>query len=505
MKSFTPQFPFHTITEVHQAFETKKISAKEVAQEYFKNAKSSPHGAYLTLCEERALEQAQKADQVLSQEGKVPVDKMPLLGIPLGIKDILTIDGVRTTCASKMLENYIPPYTSTAVERLERAGAITLGKLNLDEFAMGGSNENSAFGSVKHPTHLDRVPGGSSGGSATAVGADLCLASLGTDTGGSIRLPASYCGIVGMKPTYGRISRFGQVAFASSLDQIGPMTHSVEDAALLLDVMSGFDPFDSTTAPRGQTQSVAALKKKIEWNQVRVGVPHEYFIGGLSPSVEKAIQESLKWFESQGAKLVPISLPHTQYAVAVYYLVAVSEASSNLARFDGVRFGVRPPGVEEAKDLTSFYKQVRAGFGPEVKRRIILGTFALSSGYTEAYFKRACQVRRKIKEDFDHAFERVDFVLGPVSPTTAFRLGEKNDDPLQMYLNDIFTIPANLAGLPALTIPCGEDELGLSIGLHMMAAPFQDERLLAIGHAFQQGTAQRIGNPSQSHGKRSSV
>lgn len=356
----------------------------------------------------------------------------------------------------------------------------------MDEFAMGGSNENSAFGVVAHPTHPDRVPGGSSGGSAAAVKAGLCVAALGSDTGGSVRLPASYCGVVGLKPTYGRISRYGLIAFASSFDQIGPLTQNVEDAALLLDVMSGRDPLDSTCLPRAGTQAYSAIYKTFDWTQVRVGVPKEYFVGGLSPDVEKSIEETLEWIRAQGAQVIPVSLPHTPYAVAVYYVVAVSEASSNLARFDGVKFGLRPQEAAHAKNLTGFYETVRASFGPEVKRRIILGTFALSSGYSDAYYKRACQVRRLIKQDFDQAFKEVDFILGPVSPTTAFKLGEKNSDPLQMYLNDIFTIPANLAGLPAISIPGDNDRDGLSIGIHLMAPQFHDEALLRVAHVISE-------------------
>ncbi len=480
---------FTTFREIHEAFEKKTTTPVELTQNYLQAAKSSAHNAYLTICEERALKQAKLAQETLSREGAQAFEKFPLLGIPLGIKDVLTIQNVRTTCASKILENYVPPYTATAVEKLEAAGAISLGKLNMDEFAMGGSNENSAFGPVLHPTHPDRVPGGSSGGSATAVGAKLCAASLGTDTGGSIRLPASYCGIVGLKPTYGRVSRYGLVAFASSLDQIGPMTRSVEDAAKLLDVMSGHDPKDSTSAPLEKTRSAKNLASAQDLSSLRIGVPKEYFVGGLDPSVEKSVQNSLKWFESRGAKLVSISLPHTQYAVAVYYLVAVSEASSNLARFDGVRFGVRPPAADEARDLAEFYKKVRANFGPEVKRRIILGTFALSSGYYDAYYRRACQVRRLIQRDFDEAFKQVDIIASPVSTTTAFRLGEKNSDPLAMYLNDIFTIPVNLAGLPALSIPCGQDIAGLPVGLQLTSPAFTEESLLSIAHAFEQGRA----------------
>lgn len=478
---------FSTIREIHDAFDRKMISPVELTQEYLKAAKGSSTNGFLNLCGDRALSQAKAAEAILVREGKVPREKMPLLGIPLGIKDNMTIDGVRTTCGSKILENYVPPYTATAVKRLEDAGAVSVGKLNLDEFAMGGSNENSAFGPVKHPTHPDRVPGGSSGGSAAAVGERTCVAALGSDTGGSIRLPASYCGVVGLKPTYGRISRYGLVAFASSLDQIGPLAQTVEDAALLLDVMSGHDPLDSTSAPKPKTDSFNALQIPMNWKGLRIGVPKEYFVGGLAPAVEKAVGSSLKFFESKGAKLVPVSLPHSEFAVAIYYLVAVSEASSNLARYDGVRFGVRPPGAADAKDLKEFYEKVRAGFGAEVKRRIILGTFALSAGYSDAYYKRACQVRRKVKDDFDKAFEQVDLIAGPVSPTTAFKLGEKVSDPLEMYLNDLFTIPANLAGIPAMSLPCGKDSSGLPIGLHLMAPAFGEDRLLSVAHGFSTG------------------
>jgi len=477
---------FNSISEIHDAFDKKNISPVELTREALSSSKSSTQNAFLTFCEERAVAQAKAADQILAKEGKVPRDKYPLLGIPMGIKDNLVMEGVRTTCASKMLENYVPPYTATAVHRLEKAGAVSIGKLNMDEFAMGGSNENSAFGAVKHPTHPDRVPGGSSGGSATVVRANHCFASLGSDTGGSIRLPASYTGIVGLKPTYGRISRYGLVAFASSLDQIGPMTKSVEDAALLMDVMGGHDPLDSTSATQPKDGSYFEAAQKVpDWKKLKVGVPKEFFVGGLAPAVEKSIQSALKYFEKQGAELVEISLPHTQYAVAVYYVVAVSEASSNLARFDGVRYGVRPAGASEAGDLNSFYQKIRNNFGPEVKRRIILGTFALSSGYSDAYYKRACQVRHLIKIDYDEAFKKVDIIAGPVSTTTAYKLGEKQKDPLQMYLNDIYTIPANLAGLPALSVPCGEDGEQLPIGLHLIGPQFGENKILSVAHAFE--------------------
>lgn len=479
-------FP-QSIHKIQTALDRKEFSATELTQNYLDAAAKSKHGAYLLICKERALAQAKKADQLISRNG-ARTDQ-PLLGVPLGIKDILTLDGVRTTCGSKILESYVPPYTATALTKLENAGAITLGKLNMDEFAMGGSNENSAYGPVLHPTHPDRVPGGSSGGSATAVKADLCAGALGTDTGGSIRLPAHFCGIVGVKPTYGRVSRFGLVAFASSLDQVGPMTHTVEDAALLLEVMSGHDPLDSTSSKRPQESWVGATKLAPDWKKLRVGVPKEYFVGGLQNEVARDVESSLKWLEKQGAKLVPISLPHTQHSVAVYYLVALAEASSNLSRFDSIRYGTRPPEAD-IHNLADFYKKARSKFGPEVKRRIILGTFALSAGYSEAYYQRACQVRRLIQQDFLKAFENVDLIAGPVSPTTAFKLGEKIQDPLQMYLNDIFTIPANLAGIPALSLPCGKDASGLPIGLHLMAPAFEEARLLCVAAGFEKRSTQ---------------
>lgn len=480
-----------TIREIHDAYDQGALTPVGLVREQLEAIRKSSHNAYLTVCEERALAQAQKAETQLKKLGKTPRQSEPLFGIPIAVKDNLVLEGVRTTCASKMLDSYVPPYTATSVARLEAAGAITLGKTNCDEFAMGGSNENSAYGPVLHPTHPDRVPGGSSGGSATAVKAGLCVASLGSDTGGSIRLPASYCGVVGMKPTYGRVSRYGLVAFASSLDQIGPLAHSVEDAAILLDAMMAHDPRDSTSSPRSQGALVQATRQAPDWRSLRVGVPQEYFVEGLAPEVQKAVQSALQWFEKQGARLVPISLPHTRYSVAVYYVLAVSEASSNLARFDGVRYGSRPREAMQSGDLASFYKKVRSAFGDEVKRRIILGTFALSSGYYDAYYRRACQVRRLIQQDFDRAFEEVDVIASPVSTSTAFRLGEKAKDPLQMYLNDIFTIPVNLAGLPALSLPCGEDSQGLSIGLQLTGPAFGDERIVQVAHAFEKSRGMR--------------
>ncbi len=478
---------FRTITQIHDAFDKKELSAIELTRDTLDAIRGSKLNAFLTGMEERAMASAKHADQILAQHGKVPRETFPLLGIPLAIKDNLVIDGVRTTCASKMLENYIAPYTATAVERLEKAGAVLVGKTNLDEFAMGGSNENSAYGPVEHPTHPGYIPGGSSGGSATAVRAALCVGALGSDTGGSVRLPASYCGVVGLKPSYGRVSRYGLIAFASSLDQIGPLTNSVEDSATLLEVMGGHDPRDSTSSTRPAEKYVTEMKRPIDWSKIRVGIPKEYFVEGVDASVIQSVRASIDWIEKQGAKLVDISLPNTPYAVSVYYIVAVSEASSNLARFDGVRFGVRPPSAMDVEDIADFYKRVRANFGPEVKRRIILGTFALSSGYYDAYFRKACQVRRMVKNDFDRVFKQCDVIVGPVAPTTAFRKGEKAADPLKMYLNDILTIPCNLAGLPGISVPCGKDEKGLPIGLQVIAPQFRDDLVLKVAHAFEQG------------------
>lgn len=473
------------IRQIHDAFDARQLSPTELAQEVLRAMRASELNACLTVNEDGLLASAREAEKTLEREGgKVPRGRLPLLGIPLGIKDNLVTAGVRTTCASKILDNYVPPYTATCVERLVSAGAGIAAKLNMDEFAMGGSNENSAYGAVKHPTHSDRVPGGSSGGSAAAVRAGLCVAALGSDTGGSIRLPASYCGTVGFKPTYGRISRYGLVAFASSLDQVGPLARSVEDAALLYEVMSGHDPRDSTSGRAPRDGATQLLSQSLDWSGVRVGAPEEWLKEGLAPDVAARTQESLRWMEEQGAKLVPVQLPHAKHSVAIYYVVAVSEASSNLARFDGVRFGARPPQTDESS-LTAFYKHTRSLFGAEVKRRIILGTFALSAGYADAYYKRAAQVRRLVASDFQKAFEQVDVIAGPVAPTTAYRRGEKSSDPLQMYLNDLYTIPANLAGLPAISVPCGEDSEGLSVGLQLMAASQGDARLLRIAHAFE--------------------
>jgi len=432
--------------------------------------------AYITLMRESALAEAERADLAIGS-GK----RGALTGIPVALKDIFCTKGVRTTCGSRILDNFVPPYDATVVERLRAAGAVFVGKTNMDEFAMGSSTENSFFGATRNPWDLERIPGGSSGGSAAAVAADECIAAFGSDTGGSIRQPASLCGVVGMKPTYGRVSRYGLVAFASSLDQIGPFTKDVEDCAILMNVIAGYDPRESTSVPQEVPDYRSFLGRDIEgW---RVGIPKEYFIDGIDPEVEAAIRKTVRVVEGAGATCVEISLPHTDYCVAAYYVVAPAEASSNLARYDGVKYGFRS---EENRDLIEMYKKTRsAGFGAEVKRRIMIGTYALSSGYYDAYYKKASQVRRLIKRDFDEAFAACDVIITPTSPTPAFRIGEKTDDPLQMYLSDIFTISANLAGIPGISVPCGFTAGGLPIGVQFLAGHFQEGRLIQFASAYE--------------------
>ena len=434
--------------------------------------------AYMTVARDEALAQAREADKRIAA-GKGG----PLTGVPIALKDNMSTTGLRTTCSSKMLENYIPPYDAHVVERLKAAGAVILGKTNLDEFAMGSSTENSAYERTRNPWNLDAIPGGSSGGSAAAVAADLCAAALGSDTGGSIRQPASCCGIVGLKPTYGRVSRFGLVAFASSLDQIGPMAKTVEDAALLSTVIDGHDGRDSTSVDQAVPDYMASIKDGVKG--LKIGLPKEYFVEGMDTGVEKAVRDAVEVLKGQGAEIVEISLPHSQYCLAVYYLLATSEASSNLARYDGVRYGIR----ENAEGgLVPMYQSTRGkGFGPEVKRRIMLGTYALSSGYYDAYYLKAQKVRTLIKQDFDKAFEQVDIIATPTAPTPAFKAGEKTDDPLTMYLSDILTISANLAGIPAMSQPCGFSN-GLPVGLQLMAKPFNEETLFKAGHAYEQAS-----------------
>lgn len=434
--------------------------------------------AYLTVTREGALRQAQAAD-----EQRARGEEASLLGVPLAIKDVLATDGVQTTCGSKILQGFKPPYTATAVKRLETAGAVMLGKVNCDEFAMGSSNENSGYFVTRNPWNLERVPGGSSGGSAAAVAAQEALGALGTDTGGSVRLPASFCGIVGLKPSYGRISRYGLVAYGSSLDQIGPMTKDVRDTALLLQTMAGADPLDSTCLNAPIPDYGAALGGSVAG--LRIGLPKEYFIAGIQPEVEQAVRTAIAQLESLGAQIVPVSLPNTDKALPVYYLVATAEASANLSRYDGVRFGHSA----QADSMFDNFRQTRGqGFGPEVKRRIMLGTYALSAGYYDAYYLKAQQVRTLIKQDFERVFAEVDLIACPVSPTTAFRIGEKTDDPLEMYLTDVFTISMNVAGICGISVPCGFDSSGLPIGLQLVGPHLGEETLLRAAYAYEQST-----------------
>ena len=434
--------------------------------------------AYVTLTRDRALKQAGEAGERII-DGR----KSPLFGIPVAIKDNICTGGIRTTCSSKILENFIPPYDGTVIKKLKGRGSILVGKTNLDEFAMGSSTENSAFGHTRNPWDITRIPGGSSGGSAAAVSADMCIAALGSDTGGSIRQPAAFCGVVGLKPTYGRVSRYGLVAFASSLDQIGPITKNVKDAAILLNVISGHDPNDSTSAGISAPDFTSVIGQDIKG--LKLGVPKEYFTQGIDPEVEAAVKQAISKLESLGAIPVEISLPHTGYAVAAYYILATSEASSNLARYDGVKYGLRV----EGEDLIEMYMKTREqGFGAEVKRRIILGTYTLSSGYYDAYYKKAQQVRTLIKQDFDRAFDKVDVIVTPTTPSPAFKSGEKTDDPLQMYLADIFTISVNLAGVPGMSIPCGFTSGDLPVGLQIMGKHFDEESILKIAYAYEQAT-----------------
>ncbi|WP_044482209.1 Asp-tRNA(Asn)/Glu-tRNA(Gln) amidotransferase subunit GatA [Paenibacillus antibioticophila] len=468
------------LQEIHNRLDKKELSVTDLVGEAFAKISERDEriGAYLTLNEEAARQEAAKLDNKLVQGG----GKGLLFGLPVGIKDNMVTEGLRTTCASRFLDNYNPIYDATVVSKLKEAEAVTVGKLNMDEFAMGGSNENSAYRPVRNPWDLTRVPGGSSGGSAAAVAAGEAYFALGSDTGGSIRQPASYCGVVGLKPTYGRVSRYGLVAFASSLDQIGPVTKNVEDAAYVLQAIAGHDHRDSTSANVDTSNYVQALTGEIKG--LRIAVPKEY-LNGVDPLVKDAIMESLRVLEGLGAVWEEVSLPHTEYAVAAYYLLASSEASSNLSRFDGVRYGVR---ADHAGGLLDLYLESRSqGFGPEVKRRIMLGTYALSSGYYDAYYLKAQKVRTLIKQDFDQTFDKFDIILGPTAPTTAFALGSQVDDPLTMYLNDILTIPVNLAGVPAISIPCGFAE-GLPVGLQLIGKAFDESTILRVAHAFEAHT-----------------
>lgn len=461
------------ISEARELLDKKELSPEDILDSVFKRIEAVEDRvkAYVTLTRDRSYK------MVSNTAGG------PLAGIPLAVKDNMCTKGIRTTCSSRILENFIPPYESTTTSRLLGAGYVLLGKTNMDEFAMGSSTENSGFFTTRNPWNMERIPGGSSGGSAAAVAADECIAALGSDTGGSIRQPAALCGVVGLKPTYGRVSRYGLVAFASSLDQIGPVTKSVRDAAFIMNVIAGHDPLDSTSAPVPVPDFTEAIGKDIKG--VKVGVPKEYFIEGMDKEVEDLVRKAIKQLESLGAVPVEVSLPHTGYAVAAYYILATSEASSNLARYDGVKYGLRV----EGKDLMEMYMNTRAkGFGAEVKRRIMLGTYALSSGYYEAYYRKAQQARTLIKKDFEEAFKKVDVIATPTTPEAAFKIGEKVADPLRMYLSDIFTISVNLAGVPGISVPCGITSEGLPAGLQLIGRHFDEAAILSVAHAYEQAT-----------------
>ena len=479
-----------SLCELQKKFTAGEVTAVEIVRAYaLRIGQVEPKvKAYVTQAKDAALQQAAELDARLKGWRKT----QPLTGMPLAVKDNLCTEGVPTTCSSRMLQHFMPPYDATVVAKLRAQDYLLLGKTNLDEFAMGSSTEHSAFGPSRNPWNLHCVPGGSSGGSAAAVAAEECVAALGTDTGGSIRQPAAFCGVVGLKPTYGRVSRYGLVAFASSLDQVGPITKDVSDAALLLGVIAGHDPMDSTSADVPVPDYTKALRKK-DLKKLTVGVPMEFFAEGLDPEVEQAVKAAIGELKNLGATVKEIHLPRTDAAVAVYYVIATAEASSNLARYDGVKFGLR---AKETKDLLDLYTKTRQeGFGPEVKRRIMLGTYALSSGYYDAYYGKAQAVRTLICQDFRTAFQDVDLIVTPVTPTPAFRLGEKSEDPLQMYLSDIYTISINLAGLPAISVPCGFSKAGLPIGVQLIGRAFEEETLLRAAHAYEQSTQWHVKKP----------
>jgi aspartyl-tRNA(Asn)/glutamyl-tRNA(Gln) amidotransferase subunit A len=472
-----------TISEARALLYKKEISVRDIVEAIIQRIDSVEEKirAFITLNRENALLASVEVQKKLDADKSN--NKLLLSGIPIAIKDNMCTKDVLTTCASKILYNFIPPYESTVTARLKEQGYILIGKTNMDEFAMGSSTENSGFQTTLNPWDLERVPGGSSGGSAAAVAADECIAAIGSDTGGSIRQPAGFCGVVGLKPTYGRVSRFGLVAYASSLDQIGPLTKNVKDSAILLSIIAGHDPLDSTSAPVDVPDFTECIGKDIKG--FKIGIPKEYFVEGIDKEVEDILLKAIKHLESLGAILVEISLPHTGYAVATYYILATSEASSNLARYDGVKYGLRAGG----KDLMDMYFTTRAqGFGAEVKRRIMLGTYALSSGYYEAYYRKAQQVRTLIKKDFEDAFNKVDIIITPTSPVPAFKAGEKTQDPLQMYLTDIYTISMNLAGVPAISVPCGFTSNNLPVGLQIIGKHFDEETILKVAYAYEQST-----------------
>ena len=468
-----------SIGEIRSSIASGESNATAIAEASLEKieARDPQIHAYLSTNRERALEQASRIDNLAAKGEPLPV----LAGVPVGIKDVLTIEGLPATAGSKILEGWRAPYTATAVQKLEAAGAVVLGKLNCDEFAMGSSNENSAYGPVHNPYALDRVPGGSSGGSAAAVAVGMAVATLGTDTGGSIRQPASFCGVVGILPTYGRVSRYGLIAFASSLDRVGPFTANVRDAATVLGVIAGHDPQDATSSPLPVPDYTADLDKGVAG--LKLGIPSEYFAEGLDPEVKAAVERSIEQMRAAGATVKPISLPHSRYAIPTYYVIATAEASANLARFDGVRYGFR---AKDANTLSSMYRRSRdLGFGAEVKRRIMLGTYALSAGYYDAYYKKAQQVRRLLTEDFLKAFAEVDAILTPTAPTPAFKLGEKVDDPVSMYLADIYTVTASLAGICGLSVPCGKSSEGLPIGLQILGKHFDEAMTLRVAQTVE--------------------
>jgi aspartyl-tRNA(Asn)/glutamyl-tRNA(Gln) amidotransferase subunit A len=467
-----------TIHELQEKLKEGKTSAVKITESVFQriDAVEERVHSYIRLMKKEALAAASQSDKEI-KNGNIK----PLTGIPIALKDIVCTKGIATTCGSHILHNFVPPYDATVVEKLRNAGAVFVGKANMDEFAMGSSTETSYFGPTRNPWNLERIPGGSSGGSAAAVAADECIASIGSDTGGSIRQPAALCGIVGLKPTYGRVSRFGLIAFASSLDQIGPFTKDVEDCAIMMNVLAGYDPKESTSVAADVPDYRQFVGRDIKgW---KVGIPKEYFVKGIDSEVNSAIKKAITAIEKCGAKCVEISLPHTQYCLAVYYIIAPAEASSNLARYDGVKYGFR---AADARDLMDMYKKTRMqGFGAEVKRRIMIGTYALSAGYYDAYYGKASQVRALIKRDFEEAFKNCDVILTPTTPTPAFKIGEKTDNPLQMYLSDIFTISTNLAGIPGISVPCGFTSGGLPIGVQFLASHFEEGKLIQIASLYE--------------------
>ncbi len=473
-----------TVASTVTAIRERQFTATALAENFYRKiaADDGEIHSFLALSKERATAAAAKVDALADKGDPLP----PLAGVPMAVKDVMVTRGVRTTAGSKILENYVPPYDCTAVARLEAAGAVVLGKTNCDEFAMGSSTENSAYGPVRNPRDKTRVPGGSSGGSAAAVAAGFAVAALGSDTGGSIRQPASFCGVVGLMPTYGRVSRYGLIAFASSLDHIGPFAHSVKDAAMLLAIIAGRDPLDSTSADVPVPDYAAEIEKPVRG--MKIGVPKEYFPEGMDTEVRTAVEDAIQLLAANaGCEVVPISLPHTAYAIPTYYIVATAEASANLARFDGVRYGHRS---RASATLSEMYRRSRdEGFGPEVKRRIMLGTYALSAGYYDAYYLKAQQVRTLLTRDFEQAFSQVDAIITPTSPTPAFKLGEKVDDPLSMYLADIFTVTADLVGVPGISIPCGQSREGLPIGMQIMARHFDEAAIFRLGHTYEHARA----------------